>query len=357
MKKALSYEFVKSYIENEGYTLLSNEYSRAKEYLEVRCPTGHVFSITWDAFKGSPSQKGRRCAKCSNRKVELVDVINYAKSRGYKLLSQKYINAKTKMDFECPFGHTFPMTWDNFKNNNRSCPECQGLRRWSIEEVRKYFSSRGYTLLTSVYLNVTQRLKYRCPKGHISYTNFNKFKNEEHGCDNCGGSKKLELSFVKAEFAKAGLVLLEKEYKNAGTPMWFICPCGNIDKVDYRRFKWSAEGKNPKRKCSKCMIPDWYYTLNEEERIKERKYPEYHAWVKKVKERDEYTCKCCNYKGDAVNAHHLDGYSWCKEKRTDIENGVTLCSVCHSEFHQIYGFKMNTKEQYFEFWSKKYHTI
>jgi hypothetical protein len=354
MKDRLTYTFVKDFIEKEGYKLLSSNYQKAKAPIEVKCPNGHSFTTSWDAFKGSPSQKGRRCPKCSKRRVDLSDVVHYAKTRGYKLLSNEYSNAKSKLQFECSEGHLFQMTWDNFKNNQRCCPECQGLRRWTIEEVRNYFHSRGFLLLTARYINVSQELRYRCPVGHISKTSFNKFKNEEHGCDYCGGSKKLEYIDVKNAFEKAGLTLLEKEYKNAGTRMKFRCSCGNIDKVDFRHFQWASKGRNPKRKCSKCMTPAWHYTLNEEERIKERKYPKYYAWVKRVKERDNFSCTICSYKGKDVDAHHLDGYSWCREKRTDVDNGVTLCTDCHGEFHSVYGFRDNTKSQYIEFMKRKF---
>ena len=54
-----------------------------------------------------------------------------------------------------------------------------------------------------------------------------------------------------------------------------------------------------------------------------------------------------------MNSHHLDGYDWCKERRIDINNGVCLCENCHKEFHKIYGYGNNTKEQYIEFKENK----
>ncbi|MEH7887003.1 HNH endonuclease [Bacillus sp. JJ1609] len=344
MKKRITLEFVKLSFETNGYILLSNEYKNAKTHLNAICTQGHSVSITWDAFK-----MGRRCARCSKRKVTFEDVEKYASSHCYKLLSTNYEGAKKKLMFQCPKSHTFLMNWDNFKHNERRCPECQGLKRWNYEEVNEYFRKRGYVLLSKVYENVNQSLKYICPNGHVSFTTLNKFKNAQHGCDYCGGSKKLTLKFVSVLFAKEGLLLLEKEYVNAGTRMKFKCSCGNIDTVTYRKFMWAVEGKNPKRKCWECMIPDWHYTLNEEERIKARKYPKYYQWVKEVKERDNYTCQCCGYSGSQVVAHHLDGYSWCKEKRTDVNNGVTLCTICHEAFHSRYGFKNNTNRQYYDF--------
>lgn len=87
-----------------------------------------------------------------------------------------------------------------------------------------------------------------------------------------------------------------------------------------------------------------------EDRFIERKYVDYYEWRKKVYEEDSYTCQCCgDNKGGNLVAHHILNYSEHQELRTDVNNGITLCKICHKEFHDIYGYKNNTEEQLKEF--------
>jgi len=77
-------------------------------------------------------------------------------------------------------------------------------------------------------------------------------------------------------------------------------------------------------------------SITEEERIIGRNYPEYQDWRKSVFIRDLYSCQSCGYNNN-LNAHHILPYSTHKDKRTDVENGITLCHDCHTEFHVKYG--------------------
>ena len=137
--------------------------------------------------------------------------------------------------------------------------------------------------------------------------------------------------------------------------------CDNCN--DILNVKWTDyinHNHNGKYYCNKCANKiflggennvRWNPNKTQEERENGRKYPEYIEFIKKVLKRDNYTCQCCgdnNTKLD-IEVHHLDGYDWCKQKRTDETNGITLCKSCHKNFHSIYGYGNNTKEQ-FEEW-------
>jgi len=96
--------------------------------------------------------------------------------------------------------------------------------------------------------------------------------------------------------------------------------------------------------------PNYKPNKTDDEREHGRLFEGYGVWRKAVYERDDYTCQCCGKKseGDIV-AHHKDAYSWCKDRRTDVDNGVTLCQRCHHAFHNKYGRGKNTERQFLEF--------
>lgn len=93
--------------------------------------------------------------------------------------------------------------------------------------------------------------------------------------------------------------------------------------------------------------------LTDEERLLNNRYESasknIYKWRKLIYEKNDYTCQNCSKRGGDLNAHHLDGWHWCKEKRFDVENGATLCVSCHRAFHAEYGIKDNTKQQFLAF--------
>ena len=120
----LTYEEVKKYIESFGYKLLSDEYINAYGHLLIQCPKGHIYKSTFANFKGSKNIKGHRCPYCSGcMKYSYEFVKEYFENFGYKLLSVEYMNCKEKLTIQCPVGHTYKTSFDNFKTGCR-CPVC-----------------------------------------------------------------------------------------------------------------------------------------------------------------------------------------------------------------------------------------
>ena len=55
-------------------------------------------------------------------------------------------------------------------------------------------------------------------------------------------------------------------------------------------------------------------------------------WREKVYRRDNYTCQHCGDTGH-LHAHHIEEWAENKDKRFDVDNGLTLCIDCHGKVH------------------------
>lgn len=131
--------------------------------------------------------------------------------------------------------------------------------------------------------------------------------------------------------------------------------CGKEYETIYRTY--SRYSRNGETYCNTCASKkfnsgernwNWNCEKTKEEREQSRNYAEYHEFIRKVLARDNYTCVCCKRKKQMIEVHHLDGYNWCIDKRIDVENAVSLCNLCHKNFHIAYGRGNNTKQQFIE---------
>lgn len=189
--RKLIYSEIKECIENEqGYELISKTYINSKTKMEIKCPNGHIFNMSYEVFK-----VGHRCPICStkkrgnSRKLSYDYVKTFIEKEGYSLISKEYKNNNTKLELICDKGHNIQMTFGNFQRGNR-CKICATKKnidkqRHSYEYVKSFIKSIGYTLIDEKYVRNSDKLKIRCDKGHEISTSF---KNLLKGnrCPECG---------------------------------------------------------------------------------------------------------------------------------------------------------------------------
>ena len=142
--------YIREYLKSYNYTLLEDKYIRSDVPMKMLCDRGHVCYISWDNFK-----YGRRCRKCKYDKLSnkfslnYSDVKSYIELKGFKLLSDEYINNTQKLLIECPNGHRFYRNYATFRITD-NCPICgksQGEKEISkvLDELNiKYIYDEPY---------------------------------------------------------------------------------------------------------------------------------------------------------------------------------------------------------------------
>lgn len=143
-------EYVKN---NSSCELISSEVKSVDSNLMFRCECGEIFKRTFYNFK----KYEKRCPKCResekslNMSLNYEYVKNYIESYGAKLLSNEYVNAKTRLDIQCECGRKFKADFDKIKSRSKvRCNVCskktsskefiisQKLETLNIKHIEQY---------------------------------------------------------------------------------------------------------------------------------------------------------------------------------------------------------------------------
>jgi len=252
--KKLTYEFVKEKIEKEGYELLSTEYVGARSKLNIRCLVGHEYTVAYNSFKS-----GHRCPFCSDHGKISYEQVKYSIEKdGYVILTDKYVNCKTKIMVQCSSGHQYNTTFDNFSSGYR-CKQCgikknSDIKRHSVDFLLEIIRKSDVRLISDVgeYVNNNTRMIFECASGHIYNSTMASFI-KGCRCKTCfhirfANDRKLDYNTVKDEFISHGYELLSDEYYSSSSSSKLLvrCPVGHEYSVGYGNFKSG-------QRCPECL--------------------------------------------------------------------------------------------------------
>ena len=216
------YDFAKKVFRDKGYKLLETEYKNTRTKMRYRCPS-HPDKELYSTLDNIMQVHG--CIYCAKRATYSYDEVKQIfNSRGYELIDKKYKNAQTPMRYRCP-AHPAKNTKISVSNllQGHGCKYC--VSKYTYEEVKNIFKSRGYDLVTTEYINAYTPLKYLCLKHPDEEQEIRLSSlSQGFGCQYCSGNKKYKLEDVKNKFMECGYELLETEYKNNHTSMKYKCP-------------------------------------------------------------------------------------------------------------------------------------
>ena len=147
-----------------GGKCLSEEYSNNSTKLLWECSEGHQWCAVSSSIK-----MGTWCPKCGgSSKGTIRQMQKIAKDRGGKCLSDEYVNSHTKLLWECSEGHK----WESIPTNiisGKWCPICAGITKLTIEEMQKIANKRQGKCLSEHYINARTKLLWECSEGHQWY--------------------------------------------------------------------------------------------------------------------------------------------------------------------------------------------
>ena len=308
------------------------------------------------------------------RKKTQKEFIEEMKERqpNIEVLSE-YENSRSKIKYKCMI-----CEHENSRRSDalleRGCHICNGYTKTTKQFIEELNKINPNIEVIGEYTGAREPILVRCKIDGYEWSPQasslvckDKKRNKYVGCPKCGEKSRNEkishtYEYVKEYVESFGYMLLSSEYIGANNYIIVSCPNPNHEPyaVTFHAFK------DNEARCPKCFYennrgennPNWNPNLTDEEREnrkeKRRHIEGYEEWRISVFIRDNHTCQCCeSTKSSSLNIHHLESYNSCKEKRLDIDNGITLCEDCHKDFHKKYGYGNNTKEQ-FEEWFKNF---
>lgn len=181
----------------------------------------------------------------STKRLTIEDCKEFAISKSGECLSTEYVNMKTKLKWKCRGGHEWVATFDSVKRGTW-CPTCAGLMKYTIEECKEFAISKGGECLSNEYINNQTKMKWKCSEGHEWDVMFGHIK---HGswCPECARvSKKLGIEECKEYAISKGGECLSTVYVNTRTKMKWRCAEGHEWNATFSHIKSGGQW------CPKC---------------------------------------------------------------------------------------------------------
>lgn len=128
-------------------------------------------------------------------------------------------------------------------------------RKKTLEEIKQFVTevtNGTVQLLSDVYINSKEHLKFRCKCGEIFERSYGKFKQGSYYCEQCSRdalSEKYRTPFseILKAIEDAGCEYISGEYKNNNSELILRCKCGELFKKDMAHFIHHNQNR-----CSKC---------------------------------------------------------------------------------------------------------
>lgn len=212
--KMSTIEEIKNLIEESSEcTLVSKEYYGTRKELELRCNCGEHFNMSVNQFNNT---KYRCCTSCRNEIMSdkyNEKAIAHISTLGYKVLSPKCLGINHVIDIEDNDGYRYSVKMRNLLAGG--VPEVVSTKnKYSICNISLYAEKNsGSSLLSDTYINSKSKLNFKCSCGNEFSTSWNEFSNlDKRQCNECGWGRVVKKSkIVGTDDRKIKMIELLKE--------------------------------------------------------------------------------------------------------------------------------------------------
>jgi hypothetical protein len=310
-------ENVIEFVSNNSCSIfISEEYVNCDSLYCFKCECGKIYNASFSNFK---NRNQRQCIDCSkktraNKMVKpYMEVKNDMENNNCLLITKEcdYKGTNKKITIKCRCGNIFECSYNTARHYRKyQCNHCSKKARLSIEDVKLILKevAEGYTLLTTEYTGVMNKMKFKCPMGHFFYKNWSHFYNDGERCPTCLSSKGENKI---ARFLVDGGIDYQPEYS--------FSDCKRIKKLN---FDFAIFGDNKKIKLLIEYDGEHHFKpVGFGEKNTDKSLKKYKEQVECDKIKNSY-CKAKNIKLIRIPYWHFD-----KIKNILIDNNVIVGGV------------------------------
>ncbi len=142
---------------------LSSFYIDARTKLLWQCANEHKWMAT-----PSKIRQGQWCRQCAIElsRLSSQQITELIQSKGGELITQKYYRTDQNLEIKCQYGHMFLSSIDRIKRGNW-CKYCSRDRRFlGIDLMHQFASQRAGKCLSREYRGIYHELEWECSSGH-----------------------------------------------------------------------------------------------------------------------------------------------------------------------------------------------
>lgn len=172
---------------------------------------------------------GKWCAACANGERPLIAARQLAEKLDGECLTQAYLNCTEKLEWKCKRGHVWMQMLARVKMGIW-CQECVGVEREEakLTSLSDAISRRGGKILSYGNLDNTTKHHFECEFGHKFSTTFKSIVKDGHWCRTCKHKNMMKsVQDMQALAAKKGGKFLSLQYAGINVKHDWECHQGH----------------------------------------------------------------------------------------------------------------------------------